>query len=387
MGHVRSNTFSTLHPQSSILLSRIDALAQTAECWADPDAEPRHDAVHDTLHANNTFTEEATAFALNQLMALMSEEALHDLADAVDVAARSADPRPTVVIEHGADTPVDGLHEAIAAVLIGGRVRSVLPPESPEIIPAFYQTLRDTADDADGVDVACATSVDGLSDFLGQEEGGEPVFCLSTASGERPLESWCKAHGFYWIGTSVGYSVGIIDGSEPEEVRHNLAEDALLHEGAPQRSLRVVWAPDELMPDPMLQAMADFRGVFPAHGSTPGSLEMRRAFLEAADQSHAYAAGMQFLVSRGDPEPQDGAHLRWSEYDNLEQVATWIHEHADEIHAVVVRPSLAERLPESLQPEALADLGIKRVEPGHVHRLPLVTRRVRRLLDAILSAE
>jgi hypothetical protein len=213
------------------------------------------------------------------------------------------------------------------------------------------------------------------------------VICVSTASGEGALKPWCASNAFRWVEAPTGYSIGIIDGSEPDDVRHNLAEDALLHEGAPQRSLRIVWAPRDLTPDPMLQAMADFRGVFPAHESTPGSLEMRRAFLEAADQSHAYAAGMQFLVSRGDPEPQDGAHLRWSEYDELEDVGDWVAENAAEIDTVAVRPNLADRLPEALQPGALADLGIRRMEPGHIHRPPLITRSVQALLEEVLPSE
>ena len=303
-------------------MSLAEALAQTAEHWSDPDASPRHDAVHSTLNADNTFTAEATPFSLNQLVSLLSVDALHDLAASTDDHTPSGEQRPTVVIEHGVDSPVDGLREAVAAILVGARVRSLLPSESTAIVPAFYETLREIADDVDrtSVDIACARTVNELdNDVAAVGEDAAPVVCIATGSGENVLKPWCEAHAFRWIDASVGYSVGIIDGSEPDDVRHNLAEDALLHEGAPQRSLRILWAPNELTPDPVLEAMADFRGVFPAHDSTPGSLEMRRAFLEAADQSHAYAAGMQFLVSRGDPEPQDGAHLRWSEYDDLDE--------------------------------------------------------------------
>lgn len=305
-----------------------------------------------------------------------------------DVALGPGQKRPTVVVEHGAESPVDGLREVVAAILVGARVWSLLPPESTAIVPAFYETLREIVEEIDGtsVDIACARTVNELDKGAAAVgEDAAPVVCISTGSCESVLKPWCEDHAFRWIDASVGCSVGIIDGSEPDEVRHNLAEDTLLHEGAPQRSLRILWAPNELTPDPVLQAMADFRGVFPAHDSTPGSLEMRRAFLEAADQSHAYAAGMQFLVSRGDPEPQDGAHLRWSEYDDLEDVAAWVTEHAEEIYAIAVRPSLADRLPEALQAEALHEHGIQCIEPGHVHRRPLLTPRVRVLLDVLLD--
>lgn len=374
-------------------LTVIDVAARVASDWTDPEFPSRKEAVHQTLHADNSFTAEATAFALNRCMSLMSKESLQQLFETArpEVLEEAPDAesgqRPLVVVRHGAATPVEGLREAVAAMLMGARVRSVLPASSPALIPAFYKDLRAHGPD---IDVACLGSVEELPrDERGTQDAGDfTVVCVSaegagsgTSAASDDLKAWCGAEGGVWIERQHGYTVGIIDGSEPDDVRHDLAEDALLHEGQAADTLRVLWAPDDLTPDPMLQAMADFRGVFPAHEDTPGSLEMRRAFLEAADQSHAYAAGMQFLVSRGAPEPQDGAHLRWSEYENLADVAEWVTEHAHEVDVLVVRPQLAERLPESLQPESLQRLGIEPVEPGRVHRKPLGTPRVRRVLE------
>lgn len=323
----------------------------------------------------------------------MSKESLQELSETVrpeglaEVPDLASGQRPLVVVRHGAATPVEGIREAVAAMLMGVRVRSMLTPSSPAIIPAFYKDLKEQGPD---IDVACLGSVEELPrDGRGKQDASDStVLCVSaeeagssSSAAKDDLKAWCSAEEGVWIKRQHGYAVGIIDGSEPDDVRHDLAEDALLHEGRAAETLRVLWAPDDLTPDPMLQAMADFRGVFPAHEDTPGSLEMRRAFLEAADQSHAYAAGMQFLVSRGAPEPQDGSHLRWSEYEDLADVAEWITEHAHEVDMLVVRPQLAKRLPESLQPESLQRLGIEPVAPGRVHRKPLGTPRVRRILE------
>src|SRR5690625_7069703 len=63
--------------------------------------------------------------------------------------------------------------------------------------------------------------------------------------------------------------------------------------------------------------MAAFRGVFPAHEKTPGSLKMHQAMLAAVEHPHAYGEGLEFLVSKGPPEVQIPGHVRWSEYDDL----------------------------------------------------------------------
>lgn len=370
-------------------MTLIDAISRVASDWADPESPTRKEAVHQTLHADNTFTAEATAFALNQVMSLMSKESLKDVLESVGPKRIEETPeaggRPLVVVRHSSTTPVDGLREAVTALLMGARVRSLVPDTSPAILPAFYEALTTHAPD---IDVATVESVDALAGASEDSRGGDDLIVIcasaggeSTGAAPDELQAWCDARGGVWLERVRRYSVGIIDGSEPDDIRHDLAEDALLHEGRAAETLRILWAPDDHTPDPMLQAMADFRGVFPAHDDTPGSLEMRRAFLEAADQSHAYAAGMQFLVSRGAPEPQDGAHLRWSEYDDLADVATWIAGHADEVDMLVARPQLAARLPESLQPASLERLGIETIEPGHVHRRPFLTRLGKQMVE------
>jgi hypothetical protein len=107
--------------------------------------------------------------------------------------------------------------------------------------------------------------------------------------------------------------------------------------------------------------MAGFRGLFPAHDDTPGSLQMQQAFLEAQDRPHAYAEGMEFLLSRGEPALQKPGHVRWTEYEALGQLDAWWREHQDEIYAIVARPHLHDQCPDAWPLRT----------PGGVHIPPL----------------
>ncbi|PEN15161.1 hypothetical protein CRI94_02435 [Longibacter salinarum] len=374
--HVEHDT-SILDELESSVRERVECIAEVVDQWSDPDGERRKEAEHATLHAENLFTEEAIVFAINQFASTISAPLLASIVLKEREKGDRSEQRPTVFIEHGDRTPVDGLREVIVALTLGHPVRSFMSGASPAIVPAFLNDLT-TSNGRLEADVV------NRSEF--PAPASDDVLILSGGEDSDEIEKeWISAGGdaARVIRAAAAYSVAIVDGSEPEDERHNLAEDALLHEGQATASLKVLWAPEDLTPDPILQAMADFRGVFPAHNDTPGVLEMQRAFLEAQDASHAYAAGMQFLVSRGAPEPQRGAHLRWSEYEDFDDVATWIRENAKDIVSVIARPSLQSRLPEALHAETLREKGIAVIDPGHVHRRPLVTHEVQCLLDVL----
>jgi hypothetical protein len=155
--------------------------------------------------------------------------------------------------------------------------------------------------------------------------------------------------------------VGLVDGHESEDEMGRLAEDMLLLEGMGRRRLALLWAPRDHSPDAYLEAMAHFRGLFPAHEDTPGTLQMQQAFLEARDQPHAYADGLEFLMSRGSPEVQRPGHVRWTEYDDVSDVAEWYDSNASSVYAVIARSGLHDQVP--------ADLPLR--TPGGIHIPPL----------------
>jgi hypothetical protein len=89
---------------------------------------------------------------------------------------------------------------------------------------------------------------------------------------------------------------------------------------------------------------------------------MQKAFLEARDEPRAFAEGLEFLVSRGEPEiPSPPGHIRWTEYDDLDEIDEWIQDHEDALYGVVARKPLHDQLPASwpLRP------------PGGLHIPPL----------------
>ncbi len=71
---------------------------------------------------------------------------------------------------------------------------------------------------------------------------------------------------------------------------------------------------------------------------------MKKAFLEAIGASHAYGDGLEFLVSKGEPVPQEPCHLRWVPYRTLEEVESWIVQHRDDIQLVLTGDRLEAKL-------------------------------------------
>lgn len=329
--------------------SRRDALEATAADWRDPEHGPRADAVEATLEAPNRWTEEVLDYALNRWMQSITAESMERW-----LGPNGADDGKTVGVLHGAAEPTEGIREFLAVVGLGYHYRGAATEASPALVPAFADDLAGRISDA-SVEVTSRDSV---------YVGSDAIMAQPDWKGVDAMREECSARGFSSENLFIRparLAVGVLDGHESDDERDRFAEDLLLYEGQGHRRLAILWAPRDLEPDPYLRAMARFRGAFPGHPDTPGALEMKKAFLEARDESHAYAAGLEFLVSRGDPEPQSPGHFRWTEYDELGEVAAWLAGHGDLVSAVVAREGLHDRL---------SDTGPCRT-PGDLHFPPL----------------
>ena len=84
-------------------LEFVRAVSAAAGAWMHPDYDPRQVAVEETLGAPNAFTEEAVAFAVNQQMSLLAEEALEAW-----IGARSASSSCTVGVLNAGNIPARG---------------------------------------------------------------------------------------------------------------------------------------------------------------------------------------------------------------------------------------------------------------------------------------
>ena len=313
------------------LRKRIEIIADVAADWCDPEYPPRAAAVEDTLAAPNRWTEPALEHVLNRWMQRLTGEGLANwLGD-------ECPPTPVSVgVLHAEDEPLAGFRDALAVWTLGHAYVGHVPDSSPALLPAFMEALRKR----------------GLSfqaRFTTREQVWEAAEALVTEpEGEEDVHGGFEEAGIPPERRLVRppvYSVGVIDGHESQDEMGRLAEDMLLYEGKGRRRLAVLWAPRDHSPDDYLQAMAHFRGLFPAHEDTPGTLQMQQAFLEARDQPHAYADGLEFLVSRGEPEVQRAGHVRWAEYDDLGTVGDWLADQAEAVYAMIARGDLHDQLP------------------------------------------
>lgn len=319
--------------ETSTVQARRAAIADAAAAWRDPEHPPRAEAVEATVDAPNRWTESALDYALNRWMQRFTLAALDRWLGDVEAEAPLS-----VGVLHGASDPLDGLREAVAVWASGHSYVGHVPEASPALLPAFAEAVAEQEAD---VEVAF-----GARDEL--FDRADAVMAQPDREDAEALHEECGSRGFpddrRLIHPSL-FAIGVLDGHEGDDVRDRFAEDLLLYEGGGHRRLALLWAPRDLTPDPYLKAMARFRGAFPVHPDTPGALQMQKAFLEAQDEPHAYAEGLEFLVSRGAPEPQPEGHIRWSESDTLDDVDEWITEHRDALYAVVAREGLHEQLP------------------------------------------
>lgn len=350
----------------STLQSRCEAIADVAADWREPDYSPREHAVAETLEAPNRWTEEALDYALNRWMQRLTLEALTDW---LEPPAPDA-PSPIGVL-HGSAAPLDGLRDAVAVWAGGHLYLGCLPDASPALLPAFADEVQERAEDVQGTFVEEGALFERASAVMAQPDRDE----------DDAVHAHCDDHDVpkeRRLIRPIRLVVAVLDGHESDDARGGIAEDILLYEGGGHRRLPILWAPADLSPDPYLEAMARFRGVFPAHPDTPGALQMQKAFLEARDEPRAFAEGLEFLVSRGAPEiPGPNGHIRWSEYKDLDEVDDWIRDHAEGLYAVVAREPLHDQLPAAWPLRT----------PGGLHIPPLDDDEGRAIADFIRSLD
>lgn len=311
---------------------RIEAVAAAAERWREPDYEPRAGAVEETLALDNTFTEESLAFAINQQMHALTPANLR-----VWLHGRHASAPLTVGVLNPGNLPFVELQDFLAVILTGHRYAGVLSSRSPFLLPAFACEVCEGAPEIK-VDFCEADAMFAAADAV-----------IATGSDEARAwaEAQCEQHSIppqRRLLRGNRYAVVVLDGSETDEDLEGLAEDALLHDGYGCRNVALIWAPQGLAPDRLLDAFAAFRAVFPAHEGLDGALKMQQAFLDALHIPNAHGEGMEFLLSKGEPEVQRPGHVRWSEYDDPGEVASWLREHRDEIQLIVAPEPFSIRL-------------------------------------------
>lgn len=314
------------------------AIAAAARLWQDPEHPARRKAVRLTLGESNRFTEGALAFAINQQMSLLTEDALQTWLGSDSV----PNPIHVGVIEAG-NVPFAGLQDYLAVIGVGHSFLGAVSRKSPWLLPAFADEVTEQGGPG--------------CHFVDHDELPEIVDALIAAGTDETvsqLERTCTEADIPPLLRGNRFSVAVLDGKEDEEQRLGLAEDALLHEGLGCRNVALVFAPGELDADPYFEALSVFRGTLEAHPDTAGALKMQQAFLAAVKAPHAYGEGLVYLVSRGEAEVQSPAHIRWVPYDSIAEVREWIDANARRLQLVSARAEVREMLS---PPVEAVDLG------------------------------
>ncbi len=308
-----------------------EVIATCARAWVDIDHPARVEAVEATLDLDShRFTDEAMAFAVNRTMHVFSDrEALQSWGDQL---AGLGQGRVLAVLNPG-HIPLVEVQDLVAGLLAGFAWRGTVSSRSPLLLPAFLDELLHAFGGHSLVDAAVGSFDDVVhgADLLvasGSDSTIADVAARAEAAGLDREHCWLRGHRF---------SVTILDGAESQEELLDAAEDMLLYEGQGCRSAAIVFAPESLSPDGLLEAMAAFRGTFPVHPRTSGSLTMQKGFLAALDRPHAWGDGPSFLLSRGDAEEQGPGHVRWVSYEHPDAVSAWVRAQRDGLQSVYVR--------------------------------------------------
>ena len=300
----------------------IGILVEAAGKWLDPEYPVREDAIERSLEADNRFTEAAVNFAVNQQMSLLTEGALTAWQQDLGWKAQEQ-----VAVLNPGNIPFVEIQDLVAVLLSGRSYRGTVSSKSPALLPAFVSDLLELADwlPADLMDWEEAIGGADRVIASGSDETMDVIRKTAEEEGLSPEQCWLRGHRF---------SVAVLNGQESQDDLVDLAEDALLHEGAGCRNVQIVFAPESMDIDSVLDAMATFRGMFEAHERTSGRLKMQQALLEAVGHPHAWADGHHFLISRGEAEAQGMAHIRWVPYTDRSEADNWIRRHADSLQAV-----------------------------------------------------
>ena len=324
----------------------IEAISTVARKWQNPDYAPRIEAEQLLFNTSSRATPEAVAFAINQQLPQLSVSNLTELAKH---RWRFRSSKVGVVQHQG--PPLGGLFEWLLVLLSGLEHKGLFGEEVDVLLKAFsdevgslYSNLRSSFEHIEKA---------------GNDLGGMIALGIDEDTSKIVSDFRERIQSVPELTRSFQCSAALIDGKENNDEREDLAEDVLIHEGVGESSVRIIWAPEELNPDPYFESFAFFRGVYPAHERTSGSLQMKKAFLGAQGVPHAYGDGLEFLISKGEPECLEPCHIRWVTYNSVSEVYEWVAEHSSRIHFLIARKKIHNRV--------FNDVPL--LTPGEVHRL------------------
>ena len=113
------------------------AVERTAELWRNPGYSSRALAVRHTMQAENRFTEEALAFAIDHEMRQVTAESLTSW-----IAERVAKEPCSVGVLNPGNVPLAGFQDFLAVLMSGNHYVGACSTRSPRLLPAFAHDLK-----------------------------------------------------------------------------------------------------------------------------------------------------------------------------------------------------------------------------------------------------
>jgi Acyl-CoA reductase (LuxC) len=220
----------------------IEAVGEQAALWSDPAFPDRAQAVERTLLLDNTFTEEAIAFAVNQQVALATPEGLREW-----LRGRRISRAMDIAVLNPGNVPFVEFQDVLAVVLTGHRYLGALSSRSPYLLPAFIA----------GVAARVATLPVRFVTFAAAVQNAEAVIASGDAATVEQIAVVCESNSIgpqFRLLRGHRFGVAILDGQETEDELEAVAEDALMHEGRGCRNVAIIWAPAGYAPDALLEA-------------------------------------------------------------------------------------------------------------------------------------
>ena len=328
---------------------RLQQLRTLASSWREPENASRVNAVSIYREGEDPFSEEVVAFAINQRMTRLLDE------EALTWSSRLPENTPpqTIALVRCSPVPLAGFWALTGALLSGHELHiydvagevslmSSFFRELPAELPLSWHALEELDEAASSIDRAI---------IVGEPSDSSTIVGNFTELGVSEDAT---------VRVNKGVSIGVVGASPVQDEWEGLAEDMLLYDGFGAGSVRLLFAPSEMPPDELAEACALFRGVYPVRDSTPGRLSMQQAMLDAFDTPHVYGEGLEFLISKGDPEIQQRGHIRWVPYNHASEITQWIDRTELALSQIVATDGIRDDV------ERIRDA----LPPGEAHRPP-----------------
>lgn len=296
------------------------AIADVARQWI-TDSDSRVSAVRDTLRADNTFTPESVAFAIQQQCAILHEDALISWAGKEPVERVC-----TVCVLNAGNIPFVGLQDFLAVLLTGHAYVGVVSSRSPFLISAF---ASDVALESSGLDVSFHT----LSDALARADSiiATGADATMTKIQERAYEAGISTSRQLVRGTRTG--IAVLSGLEDQADLKLLAGDMLMHDGYGCRSVSIVFSPIGSGLEALSNACSAFRESVPPHPASERTASREVRFLKATRQ--VFQSGPGFAIIESEPVTRAPGLISFVEFDDIRVVKKWLAENKERIQLVV----------------------------------------------------